>query len=101
MIGGIRELSSPNWQPIETAPKDGTWILVCEPDGTDEPFIDVVRWFDPMHYVIQTAPYWGGRDGGKSCDPEFWHPLPPPPVGSGQNLADAHSKNPPEADRHG
>lgn len=38
------------WLPIETAPKDGTWILVYEPTE-DAPSCHVVRW---------GTPEWGG-----------------------------------------
>ena len=55
------------WQPIGTAPKDGTHILTCE-DG----YIVVAMWFV----------YHGGRsqwetvDGESEIDPTHWMPLP-------------------------
>jgi hypothetical protein len=32
------------WQPIASAPKDGTKILVCDDDGDGFPRFDVVSW---------------------------------------------------------
>ncbi len=32
-----------NWQPIETAPKDGTWIAIWNPKYE---FIPIARWVD-------------------------------------------------------
>ena len=71
------------WQPIETAPKDGTWILVFEHDEYS-PSIHVVRWGQPE---------WGGGDltwvtmalgpNPDTYDPHpvtHWMPLPDPPT---------------------
>lgn len=93
---GIRELSSPTWQPIETAPKDGTMLILHCP-------VDKSIWF-----ARWAACGWiGGDEMGlrrdtfaEGVDVDFWQPLPPLPEGSGRTLADAHSKNPPEAE-HG
>jgi len=68
------------WRPIETAPKDGTFIIVYyrmigSPFGNCH-WIDVVRW----------ASFGGGpeawldTDDLVSCDPTHWRPLPPPPA---------------------
>jgi hypothetical protein len=58
------------WQPIETAPKDGTRILVwCEDEG-----IVAVEWtifgWEPQptnYYTENVCPLW-------------WQPLPEPPA---------------------
>ena len=70
------------WQPIETAPRDGQWILVYE-YCKYEPSIHVVRW---------GVPQWSGGDKtwvtmaiGPNPDTydadnaSHWIPLPKPP----------------------
>lgn len=60
----IRELST--WRPINTAPKDGTEILVRTRTGKRF----VAQWNDSELWQIS-------RDG--CCIPVEWQPLPPPP----------------------
>lgn len=78
------ELKTNNgWMPIETAPKDGTWVLLTGGsidyswDGKTEPKVVVgqhiiwedkwpqwkMAWFDSGHY-------------GEYCNPTHWQPLP-------------------------
>lgn len=61
-----------DWQPIETAPKDGTWILT---------------WTQGIHH--DCSPYlvlrwnkgeWCYEAGHDWYDPTHWTPLPPEPV---------------------
>jgi hypothetical protein len=56
------------WQPIETAPKDGTEVLVFDPDVT--PGMSMVKsdWYEP-----------GGVLEGWSGKPTYWRPLPGAP----------------------
>ena len=61
------------WQPIETAPRDGTEILVY----TDRPkFFIVIPEFegdDPQQYT------WKERAGSYNICATHWMPLPSPP----------------------
>ena len=57
------------WQPIETAPKDGTRVLIY-----------------PSHFMDgknQSVAWWNGEawtdDEGPDMHPTHWHPLPDDP----------------------
>lgn len=66
-----------NWQPIETAPKDGTRILVTRFPATSKPPINIAWWSEkrlrrgcyPWRITCKSLPY----------DPTHWMPLPQPP----------------------
>lgn len=74
---------SNEWQPIETAPKDGIAILAYVPDP----------WSNEESIQIQVIVNWGGRYGIHSSNPKWvcsiyeafnfkpthWMPLPTPP----------------------
>ena len=72
----------PTWQPIETAPKDGTKIIVLTVHGE----IEISEW-----YVVTTAEYEPAGDGlfrkvetvfsqgWNGNHPTHWMPLPEPP----------------------
>ena len=52
-----------NWQPIETAPKDGTFVILFDPKGAE---------------VISS--YWVDNGYWVNCKkPTKWQPLPEPP----------------------
>lgn len=63
------------WQPIETAPKDWTSILLYVPDDDrNEPVIE-------GYYSCED----GGQDcwlsaNNEPCEPTFWIPMPQPPL---------------------
>jgi len=68
---------APAWQPIETAPKDGRWMLGAWINADDG-----------CGYVTATVRYEGGADwrekigmgcGGPCSCPTHWQPLPEPP----------------------
>jgi hypothetical protein len=71
------------WQPIKTAPKDGTYVLIYIPRSGEimmacylprvEPIKDVTRWW--------TAE----RDLPLELAPSHWMPLPDPPEDSPQH----------------
>ena len=60
-----------NWQPIETAPRDGSWVLGHSSENAHEDVVYVMEWFE--------------RDGWLkvyhdcSAHPTHWQPLPAPP----------------------
>lgn len=66
------------WQPIETAPKDGTRILVCQRVGyrAHRPVV-IARWHQPAN--VQMAGSFIG-DGGAVDHPTHWMPVPDPPA---------------------
>lgn len=74
------------WQPIETAPKDGTEIILGIPlkwgkmsldkkdDRVGTGFYNAgAYWYDKKHFV------WRNRVANITTSPTHWQPLPPPP----------------------
>ena len=59
-------VAPPQWQPIETAPKDKTLVLVYRPNSREQIAIRVVR-------------DWCGRACCPIAEPTHWMPLPAPP----------------------
>lgn len=68
-----------NWQPIETAPKDGTYIIVWPP--TYKGVCSCARWYDDA-YAKKPRPYWRRIDTHGSVllsrenPPTHWMPIP-------------------------
>lgn len=63
----------PAWQPIETAPKDGTLVLLFE---------------DGVQYIAHWAETAGGQffnDAEYQHNPTHWMPLPTPPAHDSQS----------------
>jgi hypothetical protein len=69
------------WQPIETAPRDGTAVLLCGGLDLELHKIDVVLGF----YTLLPEDYgdaWDCQDGFGNqflADPLYWQPKPTPP----------------------
>ena len=63
------------WQPIETAPKDGSYVML----GGKEGWVVMARWSDygEAFYELNNDPTdsWGGPVDSADA----WQPLPPPP----------------------
>lgn len=79
-------IASANWQPIDTAPKDGTGILLCQATDADGSPIGQ----DSMSVFMQVAAWWEGedtwivycsmvRDPELHFTPTHWMPLPEVP----------------------
>lgn len=62
-----------DWQPIETAPKDGTAILTCE-RGNYARSIRVCWWVVDQYQGV----FWQD-DADSEPNPTHWCPIPAPP----------------------
>ena len=67
--------TTPEWQPIETARKDGTNILLLTAGGVVE---GSWRWGHWCQDVIECS-YDGAGGPVFACSPTHWMPLPPAP----------------------
>ena len=70
------------WQPIDTAPKDGTEIIAYRPLAHESN--------DPYICICKTTPYESTSKQGfkhftdRYCHPTHWIPLPQPPEQEGE-----------------
>jgi len=81
-----------DWQPIETAPKDCSTILICAKSPLyDQPRAYMARWSIPYEAAPDDQCWWDlntvpGLPGRSVMPPEWvshWMPLPPPPSDAG------------------
>lgn len=69
------------WQPIETAPKDGTVVLVwpidwqCSATGSPNTDMWICQWSDFYNRWVEAA----GEEYFGPQTPTHWAPLPEPP----------------------
>ncbi len=72
------------WQPIETAPKDGSWLFVCEvsnPDIVGDYY--AAAWVRTPYEGNPHDGYWIANCGQfvtETPSPTHWQPLPAPPA---------------------
>lgn len=92
-LTALRSAAQPaaeRWQPIETAPKDGTWILGINNRGNQA----VIIWSDRAHDLgrlvpgwihpfsdMGRSPFWNGACGSVAT---HWMPLPAPPAAAAE-----------------
>lgn len=80
---GQRQLGSQlkmNWQPIETAPRDGTAILAYttrDKFAGFGPLPNIARWQITRFSQASSLPYWSKFP--LDFQPTHWMPLPEPP----------------------
>lgn len=67
------EPNADDWQPIETAPKDGRAVLLADKDGD----LEICKWREEDRHWATT---WSG---GEFVRPAHWRPLPKPPAREG------------------
>lgn len=67
-----------NWQPIETAPKDGTRILIFNGNTLSAYWYKFVSKQGGSWQLTEAGGYAG--DGDLSSEPTHWMPLPEAPT---------------------
>lgn len=81
-------MTTQEWQPIETAPKDKTNVIVAVPTQYMDGYHVGEAYFDPEHYGggdwWWSGTYYGDYHAGPISDvnwhePTHWMPLPSPP----------------------
>jgi hypothetical protein len=72
-----------SWQPIETAPRDGTRILVYDPSESEGGPVLAAYWSDSVWWQDAWM-VWDCRSDGWQVSPTHWMPLPSPPTGPDQ-----------------
>lgn len=60
-----------SWRPIETAPKDATWVLTW--DGNSQSVACYEKSAGGWYFA------WHEYDGPVTIQPTHWQPLPEPP----------------------
>lgn len=72
------------WQPIDTAPKDGSMVMLYRPDAIEWAKVCIGK-YDDNRYHKKPNPYWalclhiGGRNQARQWSPTHWMPLPDAP----------------------
>lgn len=86
---GGNEMSE--WQPIDTAPKDGSMFLICDRQWVFPAWYDDAENIYKWKFVDDTSPDGFSEEGNQSTDyirfnaypisnpPGWWMPLPAPP----------------------
>jgi hypothetical protein len=81
-------MTSLKWMPIESAPRDGSMILVYPPTWYDR-HCSMAKW-DDDRYAKRPRPYWKRADDllrttiSRDAKTTHWMPLPEPPEAPGE-----------------
>lgn len=81
MTDALEAAREDGWQPIETAPKDGTRVLLWF-EWHDLPVVGDFRygrWWS-VHSLGGNLAYPNGMDWEEVMKPAYWRPLPAPPA---------------------
>ena len=90
LLALLQQHEAPQWQPIATAPKDGTWLLLAGGaidygwDGDDQPSCVAGQWTTELNGQTREKGCWqfAWYDGGYYGEyeaPTHWQHLPPVP----------------------
>jgi Protein of unknown function (DUF551) len=70
--------SEQQWQPIETAPKDGTVIWTLW-NGVNNKTGEPSRYYNAAHFDNEGGDWWDTGGDYVIDEPTHWMPLPEPP----------------------
>ena len=73
-------LRAQEWQPIETAPRDGTWVLLRGQNSVGVPMVPVVGAWRPAGAWKNGAVWVDSGTFKVLIDLTEWRPLPTPPT---------------------
>lgn len=73
-----------HWQPIETAPKDGRYVLLGR--GAEVLGVGDYWTFRPEQHAEGATDTWFINDGTEPVEPTHWLPLPKPPKEAAPNV---------------
>ena len=80
------------WLPIETAPKDGSRVLLWRESSLEWARIVIGQW-DTERFVSKPRPYWThdlerltGKAEARKTAVTHWQPLPAPPLHPGRGV---------------
>ena len=86
LVGVASHVLFGSWSPIETAPKDGTNVLLYYPGYSRKEWIGRYYKNETYSHGVLTRKSEGWHNGAdtllgmvKECDPTHWMPLPSPP----------------------
>lgn len=69
-----------SWQPIETAPRDGTIIIGIYLHIPEHPEYGIVRWCEKW-FSDESGSWTDQFADAQWMEPSYWMPLPEPPRG--------------------
>lgn len=79
-----------DWQPIDTAPKDGTSVVLAMYVGQSLQWLTLGSWTTTADWYAKTrmenrekVTGWHGSGGNPLRAPTHWTPLPLPPMAQG------------------
>jgi hypothetical protein len=75
----VEEYKQSQWQPIETAPKDGTEVLLYEKGSIN------IGCYDWCEFENGSFKHWTGLSDSLE-NPTHWQPLPTPPQEQGEGV---------------
>ena len=84
----MADMETRGWMPIETAPRDGRFLLLHVPEGLESGTVTVGAYYrcedraENGRFKKGNWDGWLGMDADVQsswCDPTHWQPLPQPP----------------------